>query len=478
MKRLFFLFLALFASAMTLPVNAESLQNTVAEIRALKAEVFEESQQNLQATQAQLAAQKKKFEQLSTLEKSLEKKVADLTLAFQKSQEELNRLLAVSREQAASQTALDAAAKLQATSILMRRAKAPLARDGDLATHERQSLQALRLQKEFPSMNDIVFLTQAAFEDIANGSTITTVKTTVDLGNGEQKALPTTFFGALSAVSFEGKAAFWSVPSPDGTGLVKAPGGYTDNDVSLFEKWQLAKSDIVPLDISNGNVFSRYQKDPTLLEHLQAGGNLVWVILAVGLLGLVTGLWQLVRLARIRPIGVVELDRLLTINNSEDFKALEGKLAEMAHRHVLAAEILSETLRQDLSSLAAVEKNFDEAGLRRTMPLKKYIALVATAAAVAPLLGLLGTITGMISTFDVITVFGNGDPKLLSGGISVALITTEVGLVVAVILMALHFALQRRLEAVTDTIEVAGALLIARCAAYFVKTPLQGYEEI
>lgn len=73
-----------------------------------------------------------------------------------------------------------------------------------------------------------------------------------------------------------------------------------------------------------------------------------------------------------------------------------------------------------------------EAILQEAGPLDRFGSAIMVIASVAPLLGLLGTVTGMITTFDVITEFGTGDPKLLSGGISIALVTTELGLIVAI----------------------------------------------
>jgi len=75
--------------------------------------------------------------------------------------------------------------------------------------------------------------------------------------------------------------------------------------------------------------------------------------------------------------------------------------------------------------------------------LQRSISLIAACAAIAPLLGLLGTVTGMITTFDVITLYGTGNPRLLSGGISVALVTTQLGLVVAVPLLLGHAVVSR-----------------------------------
>jgi len=73
-----------------------------------------------------------------------------------------------------------------------------------------------------------------------------------------------------------------------------------------------------------------------------------------------------------------------------------------------------------------------EAILQESGPLDRFGSAILVIASIAPLLGLLGTVTGMIETFDMITEFGTGDPKLLSEGIAIALVTTELGLIVAI----------------------------------------------
>jgi len=84
---------------------------------------------------------------------------------------------------------------------------------------------------------------------------------------------------------------------------------------------------------------------------------------------------------------------------------------------------------------------------------ERGLSALAVLGAVAPLLGLLGTVTGMINTFRVITLFGTGDPKLMSGGISEALVTTELGLAVAIPIMLLHTYLSRRTDSIVGDME-------------------------
>ena len=94
--------------------------------------------------------------------------------------------------------------------------------------------------------------------------------------------------------------------------------------------------------------------------------------------------------------------------------------------------------------------------------LNRFGAFIILIAAVAPLLGLLGTVTGMIATFDIITEFGTGDPKLLSGGISIALVTTEVGLAVAIPALIFGNLLSGWAESIKDDMEKAALHVMNR----------------
>jgi biopolymer transport protein ExbB len=100
-----------------------------------------------------------------------------------------------------------------------------------------------------------------------------------------------------------------------------------------------------------------------------------------------------------------------------------------------------------------LESILQEAILRELPRLERFLSVLAVLGAVAPLLGLLGTVTGMIDTFRVITLHGTGDPRMMSGGISEALITTELGLAVAIPVMLLHTFLSRRVDHIVGEME-------------------------
>ena len=104
----------------------------------------------------------------------------------------------------------------------------------------------------------------------------------------------------------------------------------------------------------------------------------------------------------------------------------------------------------------------DEVVLRESSKLESLVWLVRIVSVVAPLMGLLGTVTGMIRTFQSITLFGAGDPRMMAGGISEALVTTMLGRVTAIPLVLLHAALANNTKKIVDTLDEQSAGLIAQ----------------
>jgi biopolymer transport protein ExbB len=114
--------------------------------------------------------------------------------------------------------------------------------------------------------------------------------------------------------------------------------------------------------------------------------------------------------------------------------------------------------------IETLELKLDEAILRETAPIETGLSFIKVLYVVAPLLGLLGTVVGMIATFQMITLFGTGDPRMMAGGISTALVTTVLGLVVAIPLTLLHSFLQGKAKALVQVLEEQAAGIIAKLA--------------
>ena len=102
--------------------------------------------------------------------------------------------------------------------------------------------------------------------------------------------------------------------------------------------------------------------------------------------------------------------------------------------------------------------------MKEMPPLQRGILFIKVISVVAPLMGLLGTVTGMINTFQAITLFGTGDPRTMAGGISQALVTTVLGLVVAIPTVLLHTIVSGRSKSITQVLQEQSAGLVARRA--------------
>lgn len=167
------------------------------------------------------------------------------------------------------------------------------------------------------------------------------------------------------------------------------------------------------------------KKEQSFMEMVHAGGAIAYVIVGLGLLAMIL---MLIRGLMLFLAGKVDNEIVDSIKNGE-ITELELKLVK---KNTPFSRVITKTLLAFNKTLEERENVIEESILGELNFLDKFGAVILVMAAVAPLLGLLGTVTGMISTFDIITEFGTGDPKMLSSGISEALITTKLGLIVAI----------------------------------------------
>ena len=207
-----------------------------------------------------------------------------------------------------------------------------------------------------------------------------------------------------------------------------------------------------PVDASGGRALRISERQETLQEHLIKGGVVMIPILALAVLAGVLGLvkWMQVGLLRAPLPQDVELI-LKQLATDQKSKALD-------HARSLkgpAGSLLETAIANAHQKKELLEEMLYERVLHIRPRLERWLPFIGLTAAVAPLLGLLGTVTGMINTFKLITLFGTGDPKTLSSGISEALVTTEAGLIVAVAALLVHAFLTRRIRGFITSLEQA-----------------------
>jgi biopolymer transport protein ExbB len=195
----------------------------------------------------------------------------------------------------------------------------------------------------------------------------------------------------------------------------------------------------------------------SMFDVIRSGGVIGWIIFFLGLLGLGLVLLRVVFLQRASASTGKLLDAVGGHVRRGDTSAAQDVLKR---KKGSTSRVLAATIRNLDRDREHLEDIVSESILHESSHLNRFGAFIMVIAAVSPLLGLLGTVTGMISTFDVITEFGTGDPKLLSGGISIALVTTELGLIVAIPMLVFGNLLSGWAERIKDDMEKAALRVI------------------
>jgi len=228
--------------------------------------------------------------------------------------------------------------------------------------------------------------------------------------------------------------------------LSELSGAQTENIISYANN----TGSVLPADGTNGEILRQTARKDSLIGHLIKGGVWIWPILASALVALLLGLVKSVQLFRIRMPARGQIHELLECRDQGDIGAATALSARLP-RH--AAGLMQLAFQHSEDSPELVEELLYEHLLGHQSALERGLSAIAMTAAIAPLLGLLGTVTGMIHTFQTLDLYGTGNPHVLAGGISEALITTEIGLVVAIPALVLHGLLSRRVHYILSSLE-------------------------
>jgi biopolymer transport protein ExbB len=218
--------------------------------------------------------------------------------------------------------------------------------------------------------------------------------------------------------------------------------------LSLLEDYEDSDSGVsrVAVDPGRGSLLAVLIDTRSLTERVPEGGYIGYAIIV---LGVIAAFIAVVRMAVLWAVG-----RKVEAQQKSSQARADNPLGRVMRVYDENRSVDPETL----------ELKLDEAVMRETSHLERFIGLVKVVSVVAPLMGLLGTVTGMIKTFQSITLFGAGDPRMMAGGISEALVTTMLGLLVAIPLVLLHTALSSNTKKIVNVLDEQSAGLIARRA--------------
>ena len=228
--------------------------------------------------------------------------------------------------------------------------------------------------------------------------------------------------------------------------LLRQPASRYNEGAALLQQAQAGDVVEFGLDPTGGSILSLLVQAPNFEERLDQGGLVGYIIMAVGAVGLLLALERLISLTLIK----LRVERQL---KSTEIRS-DNPLGRLLKVRELFPHADTETLELKLT----------EAILGEVPKLSRNLTIIKIISVVAPLMGLLGTVTGMIVTFQAITLFGTGDPKLMAGGISTALVTTVQGLVVAIPMTLLYAMLNTRSKNVVFILQEQASGVIAERA--------------
>ena len=292
-----------------------------------------------------------------------------------------------------------------------------------------------------PSIAEIEGLWSALLREMTESGKVVRYRAPVVSTDGTEETMEVIRVGSFNAI-IDGKYLRWEDDPPQLEELQRQPVGRhrsTTSDVADAEEGFVAFS----LDPSMGQILSLLVQSPSFVERIQQGAEVGYIIIALGIFALLLAFERLFVLS-----GISRRVNAQVGNPIPDPGNPLGRVMSAYEAH-----------KND--DMETIELKLGEAILKETPKLQRFLTLLKIIAVVAPLLGLLGTVTGMIQTFQAITLFGTGDPKIMAGGISQALITTVLGLTVAIPTVLLHTIVSGRSKSVSQILEQEAVGIIA-----------------
>lgn len=299
--------------------------------------------------------------------------------------------------------------------------------------------------KELPSQEQIEALWQSMLWAMIKSGSVETFEGPIIGADGTVKQSSILRVGTFNAFA-KGKYLRF-LPEGEKVKLVelsRQPAAAVRAQAEALAKASVEEPLPISLDPSRGSVVELLVQAPSWRERIAQGGVIGYIILLLGALGLIIAIERLVYLAWTGAKIRAQSQRPERVRGSNPL----GRMMEVAERfRDVDAEALLLRLEEQLA--------------KELPALRRGLSVITLFATTAPLLGLLGTVTGMIETFQSITLFGNGDPKMMSGGISQALVTTKLGLATSIPLMLLHALVSQRASKLAQLLEEAGTSKVA-----------------
>ena len=296
---------------------------------------------------------------------------------------------------------------------------------------------------ELPSIADMERLWFELQREVTESGRVVRFNHEITTAAGEIETLPVVRVGVFNIVFEDGYLQYDSTTT-NVSELQRQPeqSRYTGSTADMLD----ATSGTVTfgLDVTRGGILALLVESPTVTERVNQGGIVGYCIIGLGIVGLLIAIW--------RWIGLSSDGRKVAAQLKKSSASTDNPLGRVLAAYEANANADTETIELKLS----------EAALKEMPELTKGLLFIKVISVVAPLMGLLGTVTGMIKTFQVITLYGAGDPKMMAGGISQALMTTVLGLVVAIPMVLIHTLVSGQSRKIINIIHSQSAGMVAQ----------------
>lgn len=305
-------------------------------------------------------------------------------------------------------------------------------------------LTTMTERKQQPTIEDLRTLWLTLQEEMTESGKVSRFNTSIITSEGKMETKDVIRIGVFTAFS-DGKFLRYLPETGKLVELGRQPVDRFRSLMTDFESTTDGSLMPVVVDPTRGAIMALLVQAPDFKERIEQGGWIGYIILILGAIGLLLAIQRFIYLG-IAGRGITQQQKQTTPN----LKNPLGRILSVCREGI-----------QDIDTLSL---KLDEAILREIPKIERGLVTLAVLAAVAPMLGLLGTVSGMIETFQSITLFGTGDPKLMSGGISQALVTTELGLAVAIPLLLIHSAISSKSNRLVQILDEESAAIVARNA--------------
>lgn len=371
---------------------------------------------------------------------SAEARVGELEARFEANEVRLQSLRERLASRGGDMTALSAATRQVAGEVAAELAASPLALE---LPGRDPALRALADGTGLVTLDDLELLGHALLEEAARAGEVRRFPAEVVDARGTRQQLQVTRVGTFVLAS-QGRVLEHG-PGPLDL-RVLAPQPPAAHELASLDSARGAGGPVtVPLDPTRGALYGLLAQTPDWRTRVAQGGPIGMLILCLAATGF------LIAIERVVVLGVV----------GRRMQRQRGDRAERCEDNPLGRVLAAAGDVGPDHGREVVELRLDAAILRELPALRRGVRALKLMAGVAPLLGLLGTVTGMILTFQKLTLFGAGDPRLMADGISQALVTTALGLMAAIPLLFLHRVTASRAEALAQVLEEEAAGLLA-----------------